>query len=837
MHPNVAAELGQQAGILPLSDTADLYRRSVAPQLDPDRRASLGQFMTPTPIGRYMAAMFDSLPPHMRVLDPGAGVGALTAAFAERLCQEGNAKCVDFVAYEIDAILGGYLKRTLEEVADRCRHADVRTNTELCSQDFVLTPPNLTDLFRHANDGHFTHVIMNPPYRKISSTSNHRVALRQAGIETSNLYTGFMHLAAQALRVGGEMVAIVPRSFCNGPYFKPFRVRFLDLMTLRHIHVFEARDRAFGHEDVLQENIIVHAIRGVPKDHVRITASTDSTFDDMTERLVPHERLVHADDPERFVHIAVNAIEQSIADQLAVFSSTLDDLGVEVSTGPVVDFRLRSYLKPNPVSGTVPVLYPTHFRDGFTSWPKRSRKPNSIQVCTETRKWLWANEGNFVVTRRFTSKEEPRRIVASTYTGDLPGEFVGFENHLNVYHAGQRGLTRPLALGLSVYLNSTLVDRYFRQFNGHTQVNATDLRALRYPDADTLTRVGHAVDGRQLSQHDIDDIIGAEVMHMPGTEDPLNAQGKIDEALEILKALGMPRGQQNKRSALTLLALLDLKPSGRWSSIKQPLVGITPIMDYIRDHYGEQYAPNTRETIRRQTVHQFVEAGLAIHNPDDPERPVNSPRTCYQVSDEAAAAIRCYGTNEWDDALHGWLRAQPTLAERWARHRDMHMVAVEIADHQLTYLTPGRHSALIRQIIASFAPRFAPGAEVIYIGDTGAKTGHFEVERLATLGVTVDKHGKLPDVVLYAPANDWLLLVEAVTSHGPVDAKRHNELAELFETATPGLVYVTAFPSRRDMSRYLAEISWETEVWCADAPSHLIHFNGDQFLGPHLAGS
>ena len=771
-----------------------------------------------------MAGLFDSLSPHMRVLDPGAGVGALTAAFAERLCDAGKTSSVDFVAYEIDPVLNAHLERILERVADRCRGNGIRATQSICNQDFVLTPPDLPDLFRQHEAKRFTHVIMNPPYRKIAGTSTHRVALRRAGIETSNLYTGFMYLAAQSLEIGGEMVAIVPRSFCNGPYFRPFRERFFAMMALRHIHVFEARDRAFQDDDVLQENIIVHAVRGVPAKHVRITASSDSTFDDLTERLVPHDRLIRPGDPERFVHIAANEIERCIADRLSAFSSTLTELGIQVSTGPVVDFRLRHYLRPHPVSGTVPVLYPTHFQSGSICWPKQSRKPNSILLCPESRKWLWANEGNFVVTRRFTAKEEARRIVASTYSGDLPGEFVGFENHLNVYHAGHQGLPRSLAVGLSVYLNSSLVDRYFRQFNGHTQVNATDLRSLRYPNANTLMRIGQANDGRELSQHDIDNIIDAEVIHMSGKEDPLAAQRKIDEAIDILKALGLPRGQHNKRSALTLLALLDLKPTGSWSTIKKPLIGITPVMDYIRDHYGHQYAPNTRETIRRQTMHQFVEAGLAIYNPDDPQRPVNSPRACYQVSDEAVAAIQRYGREDWKDALDDWLQEQPTLAARWAKHREMQMIEVEINDRQLTYLTPGRHSELIREIIDSFAPRFCPGAEVIYIGDTGAKTGYFESDRLAHLGVVVDQHGKLPDVVLYDRNNDWLLLVESVTSHGPVDAKRHNELAALFAAATTGLVYVTAFPSRTEMSRYLAEISWETEVWCADAPSHLIHF-------------
>lgn len=394
-------------------------------------------------------------------------------------------------------------------------------------------------------------------------------------------------------------------------------------------------------------------------------------------------------------------------------------------------------------------------------------------------------------------------------------------------------MSRPLAVGLSIYLNSTLVDRYFRQFNGHTQVNATDLRSLHYPDREALERIGKAHDGAKLSQQEIDNIIEGELLHMADDDDPLQAQQKIDNALEILKALGMPRGQQNERSALTLLALLDLKPHGAWNVLQRPLMGITPIMDYTRENYGREYAPNTRETFRRQTMHQFVEAGIALYNPDDPTRPVNSPKACYQISEEAFQVIEKFGTDKWQATLDTYLEGQETLAAKWAKHREMQMIPVKVAEGKEISLTPGAHSELIKDIIAEFAPRFAPGAEVIYVGDTGDKVGYFEAGRLAALGVTVDQHGKMPDVVLYFKEKGWLLLVESVTSHGPVDGKRHNELAALFAGSTPGLVYVTAFPNRAIMGRYLGEIAWETEVWCADAPTHLIHFNGERFLGPY----
>lgn len=309
---------------------------------------------------------------------------------------------------------------------------------------------------------------------------------------------------------------------------------------------------------------------------------------------------------------------------------------------------------------------------------------------------------------------------------------------------------------------------------------------------------------------------------------------KIAAARAILQALGMPPGQQNEMSALTLLALLDLRPEGSWQDLRRPLLGISlGIMAFCEEHYARKYAANTREPFRRKTLHQFVDAGLALRNPDYPARPTNNRDTCYQISPEAFAVIQTYGTGDWETALAGYLAARETLAAHYAQSRELPMIPVQIAAGAEIALTPGAHSELIHQVIAEFAPRFAPGSDLIYVGDTGDKTGYFQERRLAELGVSVDRHGKMPDVVLYYAAKDWLLLVEAVTSHGPVDAKRHNELADLFAGATPGLVYVTAFPDRGVMRRHLSAISWETEVWCADAPTHLIHFDGARFLGPY----
>jgi hypothetical protein len=308
-----------------------------------------------------------------------------------------------------------------------------------------------------------------------------------------------------------------------------------------------------------------------------------------------------------------------------------------------------------------------------------------------------------------------------------------------------------------------------------------------------------------------------------------------EEAMDILKQLGFPRAQLNERSALVLLAVLDMTPARKWKNATNPLMGITPIMDWVSTHFGKQYAPNTREIVRRQTMHQFMQGGLVLYNPDNPTRAVNSPRAVYQVSPEALTLVRTYGSSAWGAQLSAYLSEQEGLAARYAGERDLQRIPITVAEGKTIRISPGEHSLLIKAIIEEFAPRFVQGGQLIYAGDTGEKMGYFDRDLLRRLGVEVDDHGKMPDVVIYYPEKDWLLLVESVTSHGPMDGKRHGELMKLFHGSEPGLVYVTAFPSRSVMARYLGEIAWETEVWVADAPTHLIHFNGVRFLGPYTS--
>jgi len=311
------------------------------------------------------------------------------------------------------------------------------------------------------------------------------------------------------------------------------------------------------------------------------------------------------------------------------------------------------------------------------------------------------------------------------------------------------------------------------------------------------------------------------------------ATKRIAESLVILKALGVPREQQNERSALTLLALLGLTPINAWAEATDALLGITEMMDYFRDHFRKSYAANTRETVRRQTIHQFIQMGLVLANPDDPKRSVNSPDNRYRIDPSLLKLARTFGSEAWAKSLEVFLASADGLQRLRPREREMRKVPVKLPDGTELKLTEGGQNVLVKPIIEEFCPRFVAAGVLVYCGDTGRKQLLFKADYLRALGVVIDEHGKMPDVVVHLPAKNWLILIEAVTSHGPVNIKRHNELKELFEGSTAGLVFVTAFLDRKAMLKYLGEIAWETEVWVADNPSHMIHFNGERFLGPY----
>lgn len=482
-----------------LLDHADQVRRAVAPKTSQKHKAHLGQFMTPSSVARFMAQLFpQSTLPHCALLDAGAGVGALTCAFLDRWAAGGFPfATVEATSYEIDPLIREHLEATLAQYAAR-----LPLNAQVIAGDFI----ELVAAAGLPERGRFTHAILNPPYKKINSDSGHRLALRAVGIETVNLYSAFVALALGLMAPGGQLVAIIPRSFCNGPYYRPFRDFILAHAAIRHMHLFASRNKAFKDDDVLQENIIILLERDASQGRVTVSTSTDDTFSDLVTHEHDFERIVFPDDAERFIHVPTS-VEPSACELSLAVRYTLEDLGIKVSTGPVVDFRMKDHLRDMPEPGTVPLLYPGHFAGNGTHWPQPGmKKPNAIARNPETERWLYPN-GFYCAVRRFSSKEERRRIVASVIDpASFPrAEMLGLENHLNIFHEGRKGLPEALARGLAVFLNTTAVDEQFRRFSGHTQVNATDLKLMKYPSRAALIALGKwARQHPQPTQADLD---------------------------------------------------------------------------------------------------------------------------------------------------------------------------------------------------------------------------------------------------------------------------------------------------------------------------------------------
>jgi type II restriction enzyme len=316
---------------------------------------------------------------------------------------------------------------------------------------------------------------------------------------------------------------------------------------------------------------------------------------------------------------------------------------------------------------------------------------------------------------------------------------------------------------------------------------------------------------------------------------------KIEEAKQILEALGLPKKQQNDRSALTLIALCHLKENDKWfkaKAISMAVVGnkenakYEGVMRFIAEHYKKHYAENSRETFRRQTLHQFVQAGIVDHNPENPDLPTNSKNNHYRLSSEALKVIKSYDTKSWNKEIKYFKENVGLLGEKYKKNRELRKIPIKLKDGTELYFSPGKHNEVQVAIIQEFAPRFAPGSELLYVGDTAKKDLYMDKMVSEKLGIPIDEHSKLPDVVLYDRKKKWLFLVEAVTSHGPVSPKRIVELEKMLKNCQEGKIYVTAFPDFKEFKRHTSDIAWETEVWVVDFPDHLIHFNGDKFIGP-----
>jgi len=490
----------------------DLFRLNATRRLDENRRGEMGQFLTPAPVARFMASMFRIQAQSVQLLDAGAGVGSLSAAFVTEMCRlKKRPRELKITAYEINPVLSEYLRETFEVCRAECERTGIVFTGEVRQENFIEAGASMLreDLFSPPKRTRANYAILNPPYRKINSKSRERRLLRSIGVETSNLYTGFLAIVVKLLDQGGQLVAITPRSFCNGPYFKPFRRLFLEIMTLRRVHVFNSRSLAFQDDKVLQENIIFHAVkRAKVREEVAISSNDGPEDKCITVRKMAYDELIRPGDHNFFIRLLTDDLDHHIARRIEDLKHTLKDIGISVSTGRVVDFRAREFLHDRPSKNTAPLIYPGHIERGFVKWPKNvNKKPNAILITPMTEDLLVQGE-TYVLVKRFTAKEERRRVVAGIYDpGRIQASRVGFENHLNYYHCNRRGLPPNLAKGLAVFLNSTLVDTYFRQFSGHTQVNAADLRSLKYPSREQLEELGSRIGETFPEQAEVDHLI------------------------------------------------------------------------------------------------------------------------------------------------------------------------------------------------------------------------------------------------------------------------------------------------------------------------------------------
>lgn len=484
----------------------------MTPQLEPRLRGQLGQFMSPWPVAEFMASLFTGTADHVRLLDPGSGLGTLTASFVDQaLNWPSPPKSIYVVSYEVDSLLAAGLRETLADCSSLAERHGVRFSAEVKEQDFIQAAASSLQTPGPKDPAAFNYAILNPPYKKIGVNSMTRRYARAAGLEVVNLYAAFTGLAVKLLSEQGQLVAITPRSFCNGTYFKPFRRFLLKTASIRHLHVYESRDQAFRNDKVLQENLIFKLTKGRPQDDdsVLLTSTKGPDSSHSTTKRVPLRDIVDLSDPQLYIHLGPSTNGSSLVHEARKFKTSLADLGIEVSTGRVVEFRARQFLKDAPDFGSAALIHPANFDEGLISWPKLGiRRPAAISACSDTKDLLVPN-GTYVLVRRFSAKEERRRVAAALYDPiRVARSLVGFENHLNYLHEGGRGLTNPLvARGLVIFLNSSLVDECFRQFSGHTQVNAGDLRRLKCPSAEELEELGTLLDETLPEQEAIDQAI------------------------------------------------------------------------------------------------------------------------------------------------------------------------------------------------------------------------------------------------------------------------------------------------------------------------------------------
>jgi adenine-specific DNA-methyltransferase len=460
----------------------------------PRMRKERGHFGTAPAIADFMAGMFSQIPQgRVRILDAGAGVGTLSAAVCQRVLQQRLPCQLVFELWENDPRLEARLRATMEACRRTMRNAGHELEFTVKTGDFVLehTEPSL---FGAGTTSSFDLVIMNPPYFKVRKDAESARVMAHVVHGQPNIYAFFMAIAADLLRDGGEMVAITPRSYFNGPYFRRFRKWFFDRMTARHIHVFESRTDAFQEGEVLQENVILLAEKGGKPGDVVLTTSPGRDFQRVDRHVLPYTSVIEDSSGDHLVRVATSGLERQIIEAVDSLPHRFRELPFQISTGPVVTFRARAFLRRERSDETAPLLWMHNVRPFVTQFPPKNGKPMHILVSDGSKRLLLPAQW-YVLLKRFTAKEERRRLVAGIVEPkDSYSSYVGLENHLNYVYRPYGELSKEEALGLAALFNSVLVDRYFRAISGNTQVNAAEIRTMPVPCLKTIREIGQAIE-------------------------------------------------------------------------------------------------------------------------------------------------------------------------------------------------------------------------------------------------------------------------------------------------------------------------------------------------------
>ena len=770
-------------------EIADERRLHVIHSTAEDVRSSYAQYLTPIETALLAASMFSEANSNLKGLDLGAGTGILSVALFERYCGK-----ISIDAVEYDEMIAHHFRDEAEKVGIRHR---------LLVQDALLCD----DLEM------YDRIILNPPYKKMSALDPR---MQMLPVRVPNLYAAFLCIAITHLNPGGECVAIIPRSWMNGQYFAPFRKWLLENASIDAMHIYDSRSEVFSDTDVLQETMLIKLSKQSQGNSIAIT-SLAGRRGNLRRAKYSAKDLIDYQDDEMVIGIEPKA---------SAFSNcqTLSDRLFCASTGKVVDFRAHGYLKDDEGEDCVELVYPCNFSGMRYIHPVDKGKKQWFSAIDDFSRKQLIHSGSYVVVKRFSSKEEKKRIYASYFETDKP---IALENHLNFIHCGSPRKVVPLdslvGKGLAIWLNSTMVDEWFRSISGSTQVNASDLKKLRF------LRIISCVKLEGAGQK----IFAKAKLIKYARKSCMSKKQRIEQTQQLLRDLGMDDERSNERSAMVFLALAKLGVSTPWKEATNELLGTRAIMDWIADEFEVEYKPNTRETIRRFTLHQFVQGGLVAENVDQPDRPINSPKWNYSLTEDVLSLVKKVNQAGYEYAVVHLMEGIDSWKDKYREERNMLRIPVILPDGEEVNLTAGGQNELIKLMVDEFCPRFVPGGEVLYIDDTGKEAGGINSEKLKEIEAVLPERGKAPDLIVWLESKQWLFLMEACSTHGPIDVTRVKELQDIFGECKGGLVFVSCFPTRIIMQKYLADLAWETEAWCADTPDHMIHLNGSKFLGPY----